>query len=82
MGCMEQYEDQLTVCPHCGFQEGTESDNALHMATGSILADRYVIGRVIGFGGFGNGCDLSARCARRDNRHGADSSLFREARRP
>ena len=50
---MEQYEDQLTVCPHCGFQEGTESDNPLHMATGSILADRYVIGRVIGFGGFG-----------------------------
>ena len=50
---MEQYDDELTICPHCGFREGTEPENAMHMETGSILKDRYIIGRVIGFGGFG-----------------------------
>ncbi len=53
MGCMEQYDDELTVCPHCGFVEDTESDNPLHMQTGTILAERYIIGKVIGYGGFG-----------------------------
>ena len=52
-GCMENYSDELTVCPHCGFAEGTKPENALHMEPGSILADRYIIGKVIGFGGFG-----------------------------
>ena len=50
---MENYSDELTVCPHCGFAEGTKPENALHMEPGSILADRYIIGKVIGFGGFG-----------------------------
>ena len=52
-GCMEKYADELNVCPHCGFAEGTKPENALHMVPGSILADRYVVGKVIGFGGFG-----------------------------
>ena len=53
MGCMEQYEDSLCVCPHCGFAEGTEPENPLHLEPGTILEDRYIVGKVIGFGGFG-----------------------------
>lgn len=52
-GCMEQYEDEFSVCPYCGFVEGTKSSHALHMEPGSILAERYIIGRSLGFGGFG-----------------------------
>lgn len=53
MGCMEQYEDEFDVCPYCGFVEGTMPAEALHIEPGSILAGRYIVGRVIGFGGFG-----------------------------
>ena len=53
MGCMREYGDEHSVCPHCGFAEGTQQENALHMIPGSVLADRYVIGKVIGYGGFG-----------------------------
>ncbi|MCR5121469.1 MAG: serine/threonine protein kinase, partial [Ruminococcus sp.] len=50
---MEEYDDEFDVCPHCGFAEGTEQENALHMMPGSILEERYIVGKVIGYGGFG-----------------------------
>ena len=53
MGCMENYNEQLSVCPHCGYVEGTLPDEAIHMPAGSVLANRFLIGRVVGYGGFG-----------------------------
>ena len=53
MGCMEQYDDHLFTCPHCGYEEGTKSNQALHIEPGNILNGRYIIGRSLGFGGFG-----------------------------
>ena len=53
MGCMEQYGDSVRVCPYCGYEEGTKPAQPLHMEPGSILNDRYIIGRALGFGGFG-----------------------------
>ena len=53
LGCMEQYEEEYEVCPHCGYVEGTPAEGALHMDPGSVLKDRYIIGRVLGYGGFG-----------------------------
>ena len=53
MGCMEQFGDEFNICPHCGYIEDTKAEEALHMEPGSILRDRYIIGRVLGFGGFG-----------------------------
>ena len=53
MGCMSTYGDEFYVCPFCGFVEGTKAAEALHMDPGSILSGRYIIGRVVGFGGFG-----------------------------
>ena len=41
------------VCPNCGYDQRTLSDNALHMRPGSLLSNRYLIGKVLGFGGFG-----------------------------
>lgn len=53
MGCMSEYEDEYEVCPKCGYIEGSHAEEALHMEPGSILRERYIVGKVLGFGGFG-----------------------------
>lgn len=53
LGCMKQYDDEYEVCPHCGFVEGTTADEAYYIQPGTVLQDRYVVGRVLGYGGFG-----------------------------
>lgn len=53
MGCMKEYEDGLTVCPHCGYRQGTPAREAYHLPPETILNGRYLVGRVLGFGGFG-----------------------------
>lgn len=53
LGCMEQYGDEYNVCPNCGYVEGTKAEEAVHMEPGSMLYGRYVIGKVLGYGGFG-----------------------------
>lgn len=51
-GCMEQYEDEFTMCPHCGYEEGTPPALGTYMEPGNILQDRYVVGCALGHGGF------------------------------
>ena len=53
MGCMELYDPGYGVCPHCGYLDGTPADEAVHMSPGTVLESRYVIGKVLGYGGFG-----------------------------
>ena len=53
LGCMELYDDGLELCPHCGYVEGTRAEEAIHMSPGTILRHRYVVGKVLGYGGFG-----------------------------
>ncbi len=53
MGCMAELEEEQKVCPCCGYEEGTPPLEAYHIAPETVLGGRYVIGRVIGFGGFG-----------------------------
>lgn len=53
LGCMEEFEEAYEICPYCGYETGTPPKEAYHMPPGTILAGRYRIGRVLGFGGFG-----------------------------
>ncbi len=53
MGCMSEYFTGNDVCPHCGYKRGAAAREAFHLAPESILAGKYIVGRVLGFGGFG-----------------------------
>lgn len=49
-GCMK--EKKQPVCEHCGYDENTK--NASHqLPAGTVLKEQYLIGRVLGQGGFG-----------------------------
>lgn len=53
MGCMNEYSEELEMCPFCGYICNAEPESPLHMEAGTYLADRYIVGRVVGYGGFG-----------------------------
>lgn len=52
MNCFRVKGD-FEVCPHCGFVEGTPPAQVFHLYPGTVLQERYLIGTVLGFGGFG-----------------------------
>lgn len=51
--CFGQYDDEFGVCHHCGYVPGDPAKELYHLYPGMILNDRYVVGKVLGFGGFG-----------------------------
>lgn len=53
LGCMELFGDEFRVCPHCGYVIGTAAEEAIHIEPGTLLYDRYIVGKVLGYGGFG-----------------------------
>ena len=53
LGCMEKINDKYVECPYCGYIDGTPAKEACHIEPGNVLAGKYIVGRVIGFGGFG-----------------------------
>lgn len=46
-GCMEMKPAWETVCPHCGYAEGTDYDTN-YMAPGTVLGERYAVGVLLG----------------------------------
>ena len=53
LGCMEEYEDHMTACPHCGYQAGEGPKEAYYLVPGTVLNGQYLVGKVLGYGGFG-----------------------------
>ena len=50
-GCMEPI--QSYPCPNCGFDSGKSQNAEYTLPVGTILAGKYLVGRVLGQGGFG-----------------------------
>ncbi len=51
-GCFREKPEGLPVCPYCGFN-AQEEPPFLALPMGTILRGRYLIGKVLGIGGFG-----------------------------
>ena len=52
MGCMREKEND-EICPFCGFDSNEYAASPHHLPLKTILAGKYLIGRVLGEGGFG-----------------------------
>lgn len=53
--CMNCFsvKGQYEVCPFCGYVEGTPPSQPHYLTPGTILRNRFIVGTVIGAGGFG-----------------------------
>lgn len=51
--CFKEYDQDYGVCPHCGYSVGMQPKEAYMLYAGTILQERYIVGEVLGFGGFG-----------------------------
>ena len=52
--CFQEKPDADGLCPHCGFDLAeNEKKFPVALRAGTVLNDRYIIGRVLGQGGFG-----------------------------
>ena len=52
-GCMEPLEQGVTLCSHCGYDNSQVQNPDDLLPEGSILNGKYLIGKVLGRGGFG-----------------------------
>ena len=53
INCMKIIPPGTEKCPYCGFEEEYYQAEVYQLPIGSVLEERYQIGRVIGEGGFG-----------------------------
>lgn len=52
-GCMRKLEEGQKVCPFCGHDNSVSQNRADMLPEGTVLSRKYLIGRVLGRGGFG-----------------------------
>lgn len=50
-GCMKKIGDAV-VCPHCGYDNSKPNED-YQLPAGTVLKEQYLVGRVLGQGGFG-----------------------------
>ena len=47
LGCFENINDTLEICPFCGYVVGTPAEDESYLEPGTLLSGRYLIGKVI-----------------------------------
>ena len=52
-GCMSQLPYPDAPCPNCGYDRRVTPFNRNHLEPGTVLQERYIIGKALGLGGFG-----------------------------
>lgn len=53
LGCMEELKNGAAVCPKCGWNNAVNNNVSHQLLAGSVLMGKYLVGRVLGEGGFG-----------------------------
>ena len=53
MGCMSEVEEHQDICPYCGYRKDTAVEEAYYLLPETVLSNRYIVGKVLGYGGFG-----------------------------
>ncbi len=51
--CFKEVQQDFDVCPYCGEKKIVEPKEIVYLYPGTILAGKYIIGTVVGSGGFG-----------------------------
>ena len=51
--CFHEYEAEYSVCPYCGHNADAMTTEPQYLQPGTVLLERYLIGMVVGAGGFG-----------------------------
>ena len=51
--CFSENNNESEKCSSCGYRTDAKSKNVFALSPGTVIAERFLIGRVLGSGGFG-----------------------------
>ncbi len=52
MGCMSNMDEKATICPHCGYSEAADEQEAYYLTPGTVVGGKYIVGKALEYSGF------------------------------